>query len=411
MPLSTPSLRRRTFLGLGAVGLLAAAGCGPSPAAAPTPAPWQRRLLGGTDGTPREVGFLGDSIAFGGGAYGSTAPKYLNSFVGRLRTALEPTYGSAGTGWVFANHALWPETDANRGWDPRLRVVGAVAKAPAGLFRHTCARIPATRRGATPSAYVELQAEGTTFSTLVVGQASGRSRQLVSVDGGKPLVLANVWRGSGSPDVAPREGTAPRHLVTEVPTGAPGTHTVRVWAEGGPVDLVALRADTGTGRLAVTSAAVSGESLATFCGPGADDETGGTTGLPYVDTLAFDLLVVELGANDYNAGRPLEETRALLVAVVQRQRARGGDVALVFPPISTPQLYPGNGAPTYDAYAGMVGEVAAAEGAPFLDLTHVWGRTFEESAALRPPRYADGIHPSDDGAADIAARCRTFLGL
>ena len=149
----------------------------------------------------------------------------------------------------------------------------------------------------------------------------------------------------------------------------------------------------------------------TFCGPGADDETAGSTGLPFLDTLRFDVLVLELGANDYNAGSPLDTTQGYLEQVIHRQRAGGGDVALLFPPISSPRLYPGGGAPTYDEYAARFAEVATRERCLFIDLTHLWGRTFDESDALRPPRYADEIHPSDAGAVDIAGRCQVALAL
>ncbi len=312
---------------------------------------------------------------------------------------------------MFLDQALWPTTALNRGWDPRLSVVGEVVKVDRGLFRRTCARIPAVGSGHEPSAYVELTAEGPVFSVLALAGPAGTGYPLVSVDGGDPLRLSGGPQDARAPDVAPRPGLHPGHVVTDVETGGTGTHTVRVWARGGAVDLVALRASTATGRLVVTSAAVSGESLATFCGPGADDERGGAYGLALLDSLRADLLLVELGANDYNAARPLAPVRDDLVAVIERQRARGGDVALMFPPISSPTLHQGGDAPTYEEYASMFGEVAAEQQVPFLDLTHLWGATFAESQALRPARYADGIHPSDTGAADIAERCRAFLGL
>lgn len=408
MPPPYAAVSRRAVLALGLTAGLAAACGSPSD---PGPAPWQARLRSGTDDRPREVAVLGDSIAFGGGQWGSSAPKWQHSFVGRLRTAVEPASGDAGTGWVFLNQALWPTTALNRGWDPRLAVVGDVAKVERGLFRRTCARVPAARSGRAPAAYVELTASGTSFSVLALADPTGRARPLVSVDGAEPLRLSGGQQDTRTPDVAPRTGLHPGHVVTDVPTPGAGPHTLRVWGDGGAVDLVALRASTGTGRLVVTSAAVSGESLGTFCGPGADDEQGGTTGLAFLDTLRADLLLVELGANDYNAGRPLAPVREELLAVVARQRAWGGDVALLFPPISSPTLYKGGDAPTYAAYAAMFGEVARDQSVPFLDLTHLWGATFEESSALRPARYADAIHPSDAGATDIAERCRAFLGL
>jgi lysophospholipase L1-like esterase len=104
--------------------------------------------------------------------------------------------------------------------------------------------------------------------------------------------------------------------------------------------------------------------------------------------------------------------QSLLTKVIDRQRGTKGEVALLFPPISSPRLYPGSGAPTYTDYENLYATVAAAAGVPFLDLTHLWGADFAASDAVQPPKYADhAIHPSDDGAHDIAAACRTFLGL
>lgn len=398
------------MLALGATAALAGA-CGRRPPVPSTPsaAPWQARLQDGTDAAPREIGFLGDSIAFGGGQWGSSAPKWENSFVGRLRSLLTPSLGDGGSGWIFLNQALWPETGSNAGWDPRLVVRGPVTKPARGLFRRTCARLP-PRSGSAAEASVELSAPGDTFSLLTLADEGSAGRVAVSVDGGGP-VHVGPGRQTSTTAARVRPGTHPGHIVTDVALGSGGQHRCRVWAEDGPVDLVAVRAGTGAGRVVITSAAVSGESLATFCGPGADDEQGGTSGPAFLDSLRFDLLVVELGANDYNAGRPLGPTRELLLRVVDRQRSTGGDVVLMFPPISTPRLYPGAGAPTYEEYAAMLAGAAADRGVPFLDLTHLWGATFDEGQALRPARYADGIHPSDAGAADIANRCAHFLGL
>ena len=205
MTVRGPLLTRRSLLGASLAGLLTA-GCSRTDSA---PArELQHRLEAGDATRPREIGVLGDSIAFGGGAFGSTPPKYLDSFVGRLRSAVATTHGDAGTGWVFLNQALWPVAAANAGWDPRLRVVGDVTKPSSGLFRRTCARIPASR-GRRPSSYVEFRAEGTTFSTLVLGQASGRSRQLVSVDGGPRSPCATSGAVGGSRTSRPGRGRTP----------------------------------------------------------------------------------------------------------------------------------------------------------------------------------------------------------
>ncbi|WP_375423970.1 SGNH/GDSL hydrolase family protein [uncultured Friedmanniella sp.] len=400
MPALPPPSRltRRALLGAaGAVAVGSLLGCdGPS---APAPASWQQRLRTATPGSPRRIAFLGDSISFGGGpppGSGSSLPKYRWCYPGQLRAALDTTYGAAGTGWVLMNHALWPVTAANRGWEPRVRVVGRVTKEAAGPFKRACFGIPAG--GRRPRSYVEFTAAGSRFTTLVRGQPGGRSRQLVSVDGGALHSLANV--------AAP----APGLLRSDIPTGSAGRHTIRVWGDVGRCDLVAVSASTGEGLYLVDNVSSSGESLLTFLGP-ADPALEPLFGLPYVARFAFDLLVVELGTNDYNAGRPLEEVEPEVRLLLDRQRATGGDVVLTFPPVSAPSLHPAGG-PTYAEYVDRYAAIASATGTPFLDLSHLWGATFAEADAVRPQKYADhAIHPSDSGAADIAARVRSFLEL
>ncbi|GAA1840544.1 hypothetical protein GCM10009714_23430 [Microlunatus capsulatus] len=402
-----PPLRldRRRLLGWGgalAAGL-AVGGCtGDEP---PAPAPWQQRLRTATPAGPRRIGVLGDSVAFGSG---SSSPKPLHSLVGLLRQSLARTYGDGGTGWLLLNQQAWPVTAQNRGWDPRLVVHGPVTKIAAGLFRRTCAGLPDGGPDGS-RAHVELTAEGRTATTLVLAQPGGRSQQLVSVDGGAPVALRNVLTGGPEPDVAPRGGPVAGHLVSEVDLGSPGRHTVRVWASGGPVHLVAVGTGTGAGPYVVDELAVAGESLETFLGPD-DPARESFFGLPFLDTLAEDLLLVELGANDYNAGRPLDAVEADLRRLVTRQQATGGDVALCFPPVSSPTLYR-PGTPTYADYTTRWTAVADDLGIGFCDLSRIWGDTFAEASALQPPRYADLLHPTDAGAADLAARVQDFLGL
>lgn len=407
MPVVPEGLSRRGLLGLGA-GVAAAglAGCARGPRSGSAVG---KRLIGqGEAGRPVTVGFLGDSITFGAG---SSSPKYAHNYPGQLRTLLAPTYGDAGTGWVLMNGQLWPVTPANRDWDPRLHVVGEVNDLTEGPFRLSTFAIAPTPSGSDPTSYVEFTAMGSSFATLVLAQPGGTSRQLVSVDGGPARTLRNVASGGPAPDLAPRGGTARGHVWTEIPAGPPGEHTLRVWASGGPCALVAVRAQTGAGRVDLSTVAISSQSLAKFCGPDYDDPAGGRYGLAFLDTFAFDLLVVALGTNDYNAGRPLAVARDYLTRLVNRQLAGGRDAVLSFPPLSNPRLYPGGSAPTYDAYAQMFAEVAAELSVPFLDLSHLWGRDFARADAVQPPKYADHtIHPSDSGAHDMAVRWRDFLG-
>jgi lysophospholipase L1-like esterase len=406
------TLTRRKVLGLGLGATIASAGVACSSPAPPPVLAWQRRLTTGTQADPTRIAFLGDSITFGGGGPGSgnSAPKYRWCYPGRLRELLRPVYGDAGTGWVLLNHTLWPVSPLNRGWDPRLTLVGAIRKIPAGPFKLSCARIPPS--GGRPTAAVEFTATGSSVSTLVLGKPNGSSRQLVSVDGQDPVRARNVSEGGPAPDLESRAGTDPHHVWTDVPLGSAGSHSVRIWAEGDSCELVAVRMGTGSGLIDLDVLAVSGQSLNSFLGPGNDDTSTSRYGLSFVDTFATDLLVIALGTNDYNEGRSLAAVRTMLQTLIGRQRATGGDVALTFPPISSPSLYPGGGAPSYTDYERLYADVGTELDVPLLDLTHLWGSDFAASDALRPQKYADhAIHPSDDGAYDLAVAWRNFLGL
>ena len=405
--------REAIVLGLGvAVGALAT-GC--SEPEAPAQPEWQRRLTTGTQHDPVRISFLGDSITFGGGAAGSgnSAPKPRSCYPGQLRELLRPVYGDAGTGWVLMNQALWPVTATNHGWDPRLTFAGPIGKTAAGPFKLACAEIPPSKPSTgAPAAYLEFVASGSVVSTLALAKAGGNSRQLITVDGAPPVRARNVRDGGPVPDLESRPGTNPNHLQTDLALDSDGEHRVRVWAEGDSCELVAVRMGTGSGLVDLDVLAVSGQSLNSFAGAGNDDERTGRFGLPFVDTFAADLLVIALGTNDYNEGRALAEVRALLGTLIDRQRATDGDVALTFPPISSPQLYPGDGAPSYTDYEQLYADIAAEKAVPFLDLTHLWGADFAESDSRQPQKYADhAIHPSDDGAHDIALAWKDFLGL
>lgn len=388
---------------------------GPFKTASNKPA-WQTALIG-TNSTPAKIGFLGDSITFGAGKYGNSAPKYRNSYPGQLRTALAATYGDAGTGWVLFNNDLIPlvtdsaSTAYNVGWDDRVSVVGGVVETSAGLHGRSCWSIPDSGSATTASAYVQVTAKGNKFTLLSFPKTSGTSQGVIQVDNGTPVTIRNVQTGGPTPGVERLSYTPAWHVVTDITIPDDGNnHTIKMWGLGDTLDVSSWRVRTGKGAVEISNLGISGMGMGTML---TNDTTTGKRGQALIPTFNVDHLVIAIGANDYNGAVPLTTAETRLRTIIGWQRAAKGtdSVSAYFPPISSPTLYPGAPAATYADYGAMFARVCDELGVPFLDLTYLWGATFDQSNAVTPRKYADTLHPTDSGSADIAARFRSFFAL
>lgn len=345
----------------------------------------------------QHIAVLGDSIAFGAAATGATPPKWLNSWPGKLRQMLDTTYGQFGTGVVIANSVL----PGNPSWDPRWGFGGSVALTSWGFHKASVFTIAA---GAAN--YVEFTTSASSFRTWVLAGTAGVVN--VSIDGGATIVCRNVATGGTSPDIERDTTTRPDHIVTTIPAGTAGPHTIRIWGNGGDVNLLAVEGRTGAGGVELSNPSISGKSLTSlFGGSGNNDETTGRYGLPLVDTLRASLLIVALGANDWQGSATIANVKTWLNTLITRQQPNGGTM-LYLPPIPSSSLQPG-GSPTWADYQAAFVDVAATRGVPFLDNTFLYGPDYASGNAAG--KYADTIHPSDSGAADIAASVRSFLGV
>lgn len=344
------------------------------------------------------IAFLGDSIVFG---TGNTANKYEKSHAGQLRKILDSRHGAAGTGIVAANVAV----RATPALDNRFTFsAGAVAQ-NWGLHESSMFNLPLA------ADYVEFTAVADEFYVYTIGSPT------LSVDGGTAVVQVG---GNKLP------GYSSNHLVFKVTTGSTASHTIRIAGNAaGAVQVFGVEGRiTGNGRWRVTNQGFDGKSLATLFNNNTSGETTGLRGLPFIDSLKADLLVIALGINDWQATASVAASKALLTSVVQRQRSKatnalggphaGGEAVLLWNPspytADVPTGLQPVGGPTWAAYRDMYYQVADEQNCALIDLGQLWGLDFNKVfGSTYGGLFADRIHPNDRGAGDMAGMINRAL--
>jgi len=372
----------------------------------PTPNAWlkwrARRAAVMAATTQGHIAVVGDSIAYGAAASGTTTPKYSTSWPGRLRALLAARYGSAGTGIVIAD----PVIRANPTYDNRWTYAGTITDLTFGFHAGANFRVDAVA-----GTYLEFTATADEFTVYNANAAGGVIN--ATIDGGAVVKLRNVYTGGSAVNIEKQAGY--KQIVTKVPAGAVGTHTLRLTPDtsNATFDLFihAIEARINTpGTFRVSNASINSKSLSTlFGGAGKNDEVNALYGLPMVDMLRADLLIIALGSNDWLSSTTAATAKAWLRTLIQRQRATGdngngstyasGDALLVWNP--QPDLTTlGLGTPsTWQDYRDMFYEVADEENVPLLDLGTRWNTYAVGNAA---GFFGDGIHPNDAGSLDMA---------
>jgi lysophospholipase L1-like esterase len=379
----------------------------------PTPNAWikwrGRRAAVMAATTQGHVAVVGDSIAFGAAGSGTTPPKYVTDWPGRLRALLAAQYGNAGSGVVIADANI----RINPTWDDRFTYAGTITDIGFGF--HAAANF---RLDAVAGTYLEFTATADEFTVYNAAGAGGVIN--ATVDGGAVKKLRNVYTGGAAVDIEKQAGY--KQIVTKVPAGSVGVHTLRLTPDtsNATFDLFihAVEGRVNTpGTFRVSNASINGKSLSTlFGGAGKNDEVNALYGLPMIDMLRADLLIIALGSNDWLSSTPAATAKTWLKALIQRQRAAGdngngstyanGDALLVWNPqpdlttlgLSTPS--------TWQAYRDMFYEVADEENVPLLDLGTRWNTYAAGNAA---GFFGDGIHPNDAGSLDIAPAVRRAM--
>lgn len=351
------------------------------------------------------VSIVGDSIAFGAASNGASTPKYENCWPGQLRTLVDARFGSAGTGIVLADENLI----SNPTWDDRWAWNGGVVNQGFGLFRQSCFRLD----GAS-SQYVEFTAVCDEFEVMVLNDTAGFAT--VSVDGGATQTIRNITGGSPA-DLEPEAGNHPKIMVTKIPAGSVGSHTLRIYppSSSSSHDTFLCWADGRINvnkRFRISNLSNNGESLSTLGATGVNnDETNGLYGLPHLDTANADLQIIGLGINDWQGAMSVSSLKSALVTLIERQRSSGtasgggnhanGDAMLLWNPQPNVTVLQPGGGPTWQQYRDAFYEVADEQNCALLDLGMTWGGF---DAANTAGYFADNIHPSDTGAALIAAK-------
>ena len=352
------------------------------------------------------IAILGDSIPYGAGTGAVSSPKPQNNWVGRLRKQVVSRFGDSGSGIVFAE----ANKLTNPSWDPRWALTGDVTNFAMGLYKGCSFRV-----NSIAGSYIEFTDKADTF---VVYNYGSNALNTVSVDGSTVGTIRNAGGSGGAASSIPKQaGYWVSQVVSEVSAGTYGTHTLRITpdttVDTNDIFLGGIEArKTVNGTFRVTEAAKSSMSFADlFSRSGYNDETNGIYGLPMIDMMRADILVLALGINDWNGSRTLADTKADVKAAIRRQRsttaasgtigqAAGGDVLLVWNPAPDMNTIGLTATAKYTDFRDMYYDVAREENCALLDLTDRWGG-YASGNGLG--LYADGIHPNDSGSIDISS--------
>lgn len=341
------------------------------------------------------IAVLADSIGFG---TGSAIPKFDNSHPGQLRKLLDNRYGSAGTGIVMFNNDL----KANPTWDSRMNISANVTAQAWGLHEYGMFNIPAQ------TDYVEFTAVADEFYVYCIGSPT------LSVDGGTATVQVSGNKLAGYTS---------NHQVFKVTTGSTASHTIKIAGNpGGAMQIFGVEARVlGNGRWRVSNQSIAGKSLASLFANNTSGETSGLRGLPFIDSIKADLLLIGLGINDWQGSTATATVKSNLTQVIQRQRASGnnsmsgpkpaGEAVLLWNPSPDIRDVPTGlqpvGGPSWAAYRDAFYEVANEQDCALIDLGDFWKDYTTGSATFG--LFADRIHPNDKGAGDEAGAIHRAL--
>jgi len=337
---------------------------------------------------------LGDSI---GSLEGHVPnPAHKNNWFGRMKNQIIRRYGESGTGIIMIDRIV----RATPAFDARIAGSGVINDEPYGMFKMACAEL-----SASGGARYYLNSIGDT--TRVYGLPAGSGINSAHRTG----VIKTFANTTTPPAVNVNPIAGYQQLVTEIPWGSVAESIVDLGpANTGPVNanmhllgMESLVKKNGTFR--VSNISVSGQSInSLFAAGGTNDETNGFYGLPMIDMVRADLLIVALGVNDWMGLVSVANIKTYLTTLIRRQRDKsagrpGGDILLVWNPQPNLMLLtPPTQAPWAD-YRQAYYDVADAENVALVDLGLAWG-DFAKGTALG--LFSDGIHPNAAGAADMS---------
>lgn len=200
---------------------------------------------------------------------------------------------------------------------------------------------------------------------------------------------------SAGPDAAPAPLAPP-----PAPAPAPAAASTRVVFLGDSLTAgMGLAADQAFPALLQDTWTAAGLSVEVVnAGVSGDTTAGGVRRIDWVLSQKPDLVVVELGANDMLRGLPVAEVEANLRTILTKTRDAGA-AAVLLGMRADPSLGPDYGAAFDAVYPKLATEFSAPLVPFFLDGV----------AGVPALNQADGIHPTAEGHAKIAAAIEPTL--
>lgn len=213
--------------------------------------------------------------------------------------------------------------------------------------------------------------------------------------------------GAAKPTVS-GQGESHDGLLDSFDGLAAGTHTVTVSATSGGVvvdGVIAYPAGRSSG-IRLIDASKWGITAA-------DVATGGYDGVSLSTWLAAvtpDLVIVELGANDWSTGATISAFSASLESIMSTISSSAASSDVMVLGIQRRSDVSTSATPSWDDYLTAMAGSASSHSAAFVNLDSLLGH-----AADHPADFASNFHPNDSGHAKIAdtvgGMLRTAAGL
>lgn len=299
-------------------------------------------------------------------AYPARLATYLNS---ALLPAQRDSFSGAGNG---TNGAAENDSRVSIGaWTQSAFTVGGA------LFASAAAGAPLTF---TPIDNVD------TF-VLKYASAVGFGVGSYTIDSGSPVTFdSNNSNGVNKLTIA---------------AGSLGHHTIALnWVSGGNVRVIGVDSyNSAIGTVIVTNAGISAATSGTW-----NVTTSPWSPLPALATLAPDLIILDLGINDWSTAVPVATYTANMQALIAAWKVNS-DIILVTPAPSAISTKP---LATQKQYVAAMYALAAANNLPIVDNFTRWG-----SYELKNPApylfYGNTVHPNATGYSDAAQSIATQL--
>lgn len=353
------------------------------------------------------VSVHGSSTPYG---HFSGGPYVDFSWPGRLSQMLAGDFGRVGPGMMIPWNAM--VTGAGLTYQPAFNFAGTVEDRPLGIYGAGAVRI--TKTGT--SSYVELRdvycdtfrvflaSTAGSGDAVVDGVSAGTIRTVVGGTGTLPL-LSGYASESGGGAV----------LVTDVPAGRLGNHTLRLMpngADGAQMTILAIEPlVTGRPGVVVNNFGLSGITSIQAASTTTDTTTGYSGMSMSMDAPRAHLQIIQLGTNDYQQHFAVADFKARVLAMIQRAKTstpvpNGGitissNVLLVEGQPVNEAAVPGDGIttpPIADYWTALL-QLRDSENVGLSSLNAKFVN-FATGNALG--WYADNLHPSPKGHREVA---------